>query len=360
MKGKRLLLVASASLILMGTATGAIVILNTFSSAPLADGPKLFIPGCGGNLRTGIAGGMYLGEGKPGDTLEGDFNIQNAGSQPLTFQLKVGCVCASLNPSEGLIQPAQSQEIKVTLRLRKKGQNETFSIWITTNDPNLEMATYPVSAKCPKGFFADPGHLDFGNVHQGTGKTKTVRIHAGLPGVDLHELKETVSSASLKTTTSFPDSKTMQIKVELPPSLPLGPFFQMIRLRARDGEEQSIPVNANICKTLIASPTSFFLSANLGKNDLPKFSCLVRRFDGKPLGKLRKVECPAWLKVTDVSPQDNLQYRLVEFRVIEILPAAVPNSPVQVGLFFHNIDEFLQVTFSFLGKLDSFNKEDNP
>src|SRR5438046_117136 len=98
MAKSRFLPLVSLILILAALAGGGMIVLNKVSP-PLAETQRLVIPGCGGDLRTGIATGMFLGEGRPGDTLRGKFEIHNGGSQPLTFKLQIGCSCAQLTPS---------------------------------------------------------------------------------------------------------------------------------------------------------------------------------------------------------------------------------------------------------------------
>ena len=52
-----------------------------------AQGPRIFIPGCDG---------LFLGAGKPGEVLEGTFEVGNFGSEPMHFSITAGCGCSSL------------------------------------------------------------------------------------------------------------------------------------------------------------------------------------------------------------------------------------------------------------------------
>ena len=65
---------------------------------------------------------VFLGDGLPGETVNGSFEIDNVGREPLTFQLLQGCGCTTLEPRTGTVPVGESLEIKVGLRLAGNGR----------------------------------------------------------------------------------------------------------------------------------------------------------------------------------------------------------------------------------------------
>jgi hypothetical protein len=336
--------VFSLILVLAGLAGAGMIVLNK-PVPPAAEGPRIFIPGCAGErLKAGQAQGMHLGEGKPGDLLDGTFMIRNIGSKPLTFQLKAGCRCAWVTPAEGSVEPGGEQAIHVGVRLRKKGQDENSSIWITSNDVDAQTVGYPISARCPKGFLVEPAALHFGNVLKGTASSQLLKIsRLGADG-DVRCLQLTTSGSAVKLSRRQSAPDTAQWDVVLASVASPGDINATIRILAADGEEQVVPVFANVCQPLLGSPRSFFLPAIRDQKEDATFSCIVTRFDGKPLARLTKVELPRWLEASDACP-GHLAARLIQFRVTGRWPSKVVSTGVRARLFFATILEPLEVIF---------------
>jgi hypothetical protein len=105
---------------------------------------------------------LDLGEGRPGQQLEGTFTLANDGPAPLTFRTWRSCDCLRITPGEGVVEPGHQVRVGVALELARKGKDEAVLVRVTTNDPARPTADLRVVARCPAAFSASPASLQFG------------------------------------------------------------------------------------------------------------------------------------------------------------------------------------------------------
>lgn len=122
---------------------------------------------------------VSLGDGKPGQTLNGYFDLFNAGDEPLTFKLTPGCNCSSLSPREGSIPAGESQRVAIGIKLGGVyGASKSVIVTINSNDVSQPETSYHVTADCPLPFNVTPRSVDFGPVLSGTERKVTLRIRS--------------------------------------------------------------------------------------------------------------------------------------------------------------------------------------
>jgi hypothetical protein len=79
---------------------------------------------------------LDLGQGRPGEQLEGSFTVSDRGSEPLEFKLSASCGCAFVRPMAGTLAPARSQTVTLGIRLPATINSEKHAqILIHSNDP---------------------------------------------------------------------------------------------------------------------------------------------------------------------------------------------------------------------------------
>jgi len=60
-----------------------------------------------------------LGHAGPGEVLDGILTLRNIGSEPLEFSLLGSCQCTELMPTDGVVLPGKSRDIRVGVTLPK-------------------------------------------------------------------------------------------------------------------------------------------------------------------------------------------------------------------------------------------------
>ena len=112
-------------------------------------GPRLGLP----------AHPLDLGRGRPGQVVDGSFQLTNRGDAPLRFQLSASCGCTDLSPRAGTIAPGESTIINVGIRLQEMGTERQVRVSVGTNEPDSPAAGYVVFAACPAPMTAPPALL---------------------------------------------------------------------------------------------------------------------------------------------------------------------------------------------------------
>lgn len=104
-----------------------------------------------------------LGNGSPGEELDGQILIKNLGGKDLEYEVAASCGCTSLNPRKGVLRIGQSQVIDMSLKLPDHSNSEkSVRVIIQSNDPDRERVTCIVKAHCPAPFVVAPSHLTYG------------------------------------------------------------------------------------------------------------------------------------------------------------------------------------------------------
>ena len=104
---------------------------------------------------------LDLGNGKPGEKMQGELVIQNTGSKPLEFNIWTSCGCTSLTPRKGTLQPGNSQTANVVLKLSENANSEkTVQIIVHSNDTQQPKVNCMARARCPAPFVLQPERIN--------------------------------------------------------------------------------------------------------------------------------------------------------------------------------------------------------
>jgi hypothetical protein len=298
-----------------------------FRSLNKAKGPLL-------NLQASV---LDLGEGKPGELLSGTLDIRNEGTDDLTFNIMAGCACAQLEPKEGTVPPGASLPIRVGVRLRQLGVRERVRLLIQTNDPRTQKAEYVAEANCPAPFDVTPSLVDFGSVLEGQESSivVTVRGAGGAPLCRGTQVGFAVSNDLVSVEAVDREGDERRLLVRLRPTVPRGRLQAELKVKLSDRESAiEVPVTADVVGHVLTAPQSLVLPGG-GEAKL-----LVWRPDGKPLGKLERLESPDGISAGEVS--EPTATRRV-FRVRDVGPSN-SGGPLELRLRFETLPDAVVIS----------------
>jgi hypothetical protein len=244
-----------------------------------------------------------LGQGKPGEILEGALRLRNIGSEPLLFQIDPNCGCTHLRPSQGEIEPGEALAVHVGIRLRK-GRNERVHLAIQTNDPQKPFAQHTFIATCPAPILISPSMIDLGDVVEGTSPTSTFQIldPQGKPLRSPLPIVAETSSPHLSCERQQADSGEGAFIVTLNSDTPRGSFSGEITLKLPSSDvQETVPVVARIQGSAMVSPARVFLHFDPETRKPREAFIFVWRTDGDPLGRLISKETPKGITIEEMN-----------------------------------------------------------
>ncbi len=299
------------------------------------DGPKLAMPTCTAT---------ELGDGRIGEVLDGVIPVRNAGGKPLVFRIDASCACAYVEPAFGTIEPGETTEIHVGVRLRNQGQEENVLVRIYTNDETLPVGQHLLTARCPAIVVLKPSGLDFGEVPEG--ETRSLALHVcdgtGRP-LGPSSNCQVVSSHQAVRVTRQTDHEHLKFLVTLQDDAPRGVLHAMLRVLLQDKEfETTIPVIASITGLVTVAPSSLFLYRDPRSATYSDMLFIVRKTTGEPVGEVVSLETSPWLSVESL---DGPASRRSRFRV-RVVPMASVQPAGHVRLRLGGVPEDIIVRVS--------------
>lgn len=200
---------------------------------------------------------LHLGDGKPGETLRGYFDLFNAGDEPLEFTVIAGCNCSELQPRSGEIPPGESQRIGIGIKLANvSGTSKSVQVTITSNDESQPAAAYLVTADCPMPFQVSPKLVQLGHIVEGTRHTRTVTIrkaeHVGAPSLD--GLKWTLDGEGLSVGAKTIEDEQIVLEIVIPADAPRSMLTGTLTLTAETGDQFHVPVNGYVVGPIMTAP----------------------------------------------------------------------------------------------------------
>jgi len=127
-----------------------------------------------------------LGDGAPGEVLNGTFKIENGGSADLEFKCERSCGCTRLDPGRGTLAPGEAALIKVGVKLWEYSNSErAVRVTLKSNDLDNPSSQFLVVARSRASVDVSPSALSFGRLDpqeaRTVSKTLTVRDRQGRP-----------------------------------------------------------------------------------------------------------------------------------------------------------------------------------
>lgn len=256
---------------------------------------------------------LHLGTACPGEELKGTFTLRNDGHADLHLDnLEAGCACAGLRLSRDTLPPGEQAKLTVTVRIRKENDVLTLPVRIFSNDPTAPVTTCTVHAAAgPPVLRTDPVQLDFGEVAVGTAPAQRLRLLT--PDATPWPVADAVSATAAGRSVSVEcqrlpgkTAETLALVVRPRADLPLGDFADTLTLQpAASQRSLRIAVRGRVVPLLVVSPTLlYFGDVDPRTTTALVRTAVVRRTDGKPLGRLVKHTAPAGLHVEDLASPD--------------------------------------------------------
>ncbi len=209
-----------------------------------------------------------------GEPAEGTVSIKNEGVGPLTIvRVKTSCGCTAAKPASGetwngkVLQPGQSEELKLTYNTKKNAREVSQTITIESNDPATPAVTIAVKGTIQRAFEIKPEErvtfrLDDRNATQSQDVTLISNLEEK---VDL-KLDALAESASF-TAVLEPTEPGKQFRLRVTTKPPLKPGYNNVQLTLQTGVEKygtiTIPVMAYITPRVRVYPTMIPLSSKL-------------------------------------------------------------------------------------------------
>lgn len=298
----------TALIVLVAAPLGALLLLVVPSWRSRPPGPCLEVPACP----------TYLGKGRPGESLTGDFELTNVGRQALQFKIiPVSCSCASLDPAEGEIAPGKIQWVKVRVKLDSQTNwTKDVRLAIRTNDPQHPVVTYSVFAECPPPLRVSPAFLHFGEVSQsdlaGAQLVLTISDADGKKLPNPRNLRFNWGSKHLAVNTDTGKPDECRLRVSLLPGLPLGDTYDTVELRLAPGKEVvKVSVHVRLVQPILVVPSTVLLSVDPATGGYGDCTILVRSSDAsRRIGRLASVDAPEGVRVTETGGSGGGELRL--------------------------------------------------
>jgi len=212
---------------------------------------------------------LDLGEGRPGEQLEGSFTVSNRGSEPLEFTLSASCGCSFVRPMAGTLAPGESQRITLGIRLPQAVNSEkSTQVAIQSNDPRQPQVVCAAAGRAPAPWEVSATVIDFGYVlrddlHSKGARTLIVRRGKGKNGQPPSVLQVRVSGAAFSAATYPRDDGSLLIEVQFRPGPKDGRYGGMLYLGKTDELPAiDIPLNAEVGPGVALAPKVLRLRTN--------------------------------------------------------------------------------------------------
>jgi hypothetical protein len=247
-----------------------------------------------------------LGHGKPGEVLTGTIRIANAGGTPLHVEkVELGCGCATADPPPGEVPPDGTATLTVRVRLKAEGRRLSFPVRIFSDDPATPEAVCSLSVEVVgPPLRTDPRQLNFERVALGTSPVRSLTLF----GPDdrpwpADEPLVIEAESGLVRVEPPAAAEPGVLRLRPRPDLPLGAAHDVLQIRPRaGGEAVRVPVHVHVVPRTVVSPNVLYFGGVDRRGKPVQRYVLVQRTDGSPLGRVRKTEGPAGLRVAEAGP----------------------------------------------------------
>lgn len=292
---------------------------------------------------------LDLGEGRPGQQLEGSFTVTNQGTKLLEFMLSPTCGCAFVRPMGGRLKPGQSQKISLGIRLPQTANSEkTTQIVIRSNDPRRPRLTCTVTARAPAPWQVSPSHINFGYVlreelRDPPRQRLVVRPGSGKNGLPTSALRAHLAGDAYVLRSEPHEDGSLVIEVSLRRGLADGRYSSQLELgHSTDPAAVTIGLDAEVGPAVALVPTIVYLSQDESTGAYrPAQVVAVARKRSLVVGGLRPVNWPNGVQLRRIGAQSG---RFVRYQVELDAAARLPPDGLHLELQCVGRGERLQLT----------------
>jgi HYDIN/CFA65/VesB-like, Ig-like domain len=200
---------------------------------------------------------LELGEGKPGEQVDGKFSIRNPTRDDAPYTLRASCGCTSLTPHEGVLRAGDAQAVHISVVLPDHVDSER-RVAIVLDSNGQPLARCIATAKCPAPFRVTPKRIEFGRLKPSDCRERSVRIspREGRVPIDLDRLLIQASPESLVVTKRHNPDSSVQLAVRVPKEVAGPRFTGSVRIGLEDDPAHpvSVPVFAEFITPLSIAP----------------------------------------------------------------------------------------------------------
>jgi hypothetical protein len=263
--------------------------------------PKLELPRCP----------LWLGKGAPGDLLTAVVPLWNTGDAPLHIEkLDATCGCSSLSLNEKVIAPGEKADLHVGARLRANATSQSFGIRIISDDPQSP-TIYEVGAEVEEIVRIEPSEVNFGAISTGREALREIRVYRGdgknwLPTEKLvvESIHGLSSAEVVEPAREAGPSTVKNVIVKVRPDLPSGSFADQLRFSPSYSDRTAeTTVRGIIMPPILASPSVLCFVKEKSKTGFRERRFILRRSDGKPIGRVVNAEVPKGIRLREMPPK---------------------------------------------------------
>jgi hypothetical protein len=254
---------------------------------------------------------LDLGQTYLGQSLTGVIKLRNVGDGELKIEnIRAGCACSSLHLEKKIVPSGQEVQLTVTVGIRQEGQHAVFPVRISSNDLDAPESVVLVRADAaPPPIRTDPVSIDFGEVTQGGGSSRRLRLlkpdGKPWPATEpvIAEAAGGLVEAKLHCTPGkVPDAVgLLELSLRPSPNTSLGAFRETLSIRPAGMDHTvEVEVRGNIVPLYEVSPTCLLIEGGRvpdGKSIERRV--LIRRTDGKHLPRLHSYTAPSCVTIRD-------------------------------------------------------------
>lgn len=122
---------------------------------------------------------------------EKEITIKNTGQGPLNISVRTSCGCTQAKKPKDILQPGESDTMKISYSTKKKPGKVSQTVTIQTNDPTNPQATIKVEGDVKAVYTAEPGpYIQFGRLSKTSKDTQKITIKNEYPEKLHLKLKE--------------------------------------------------------------------------------------------------------------------------------------------------------------------------
>lgn len=122
---------------------------------------------------------------------EKEIMIKNTGQGPLNISVRTSCGCTQAKKPKDILQPGESDTMKISYSTKKKPGKVSQTVTIQTNDPTNPQATIKVEGDVKAVYTAEPGpYIQFGRLSKTSKDTQKITIKNEYPEKLNLKLKE--------------------------------------------------------------------------------------------------------------------------------------------------------------------------
>ncbi len=210
---------------------------------------------------------LDLGEGKPGEQLEGSFTVTNQGSEPLEFTLSASCGCAFVRPMGGRLKPGESRKVSLGIRLPSTPNSEkSTQVLVRSNDPRRPQVTCVATGRAPAPWEVSHTHINFGYVLREQLENPPrmqleVRRGRGRNGMPASVVRTRVAGEAYEVRSQLCPDGTLLFEVRLRRGLSDGRYSSVLELgHADDPAAISIPLDAEVGPSVELVPSFVYVT----------------------------------------------------------------------------------------------------